>query len=172
VSSKQHHYYVYIVASRTHVLYCGVTSNLEARVAQHKAGTIAGFTQRFHCNRLVWFERYQYVRNAIAREKQIKNWTRSKKLALIEEINPTWADLSEDWGSKPQIPPLRFAPGRDDKQDMVAWRKERLLTSHIRKSRPFRTSSIYHVFLMTVSKAKPPFWSRVALTARRGETWY
>ena len=97
VDQRDHHYYVYIIASRTRVLYCGMTNDLQVRVAQHKSGTVPGFTDTFNCNRLVWFERYQYVRSAIAREKQIKGWTRAKKLALINEMNSSWADLSEEW---------------------------------------------------------------------------
>jgi putative endonuclease len=95
---KEHHYYVYLLSSRTRVLYCGITNDLKRRVAQHKAGDFPGFTSDFRCERLVWFEHFQYVLNAIAREKQIKSWTRAKKIALIEETNPSWSDLSEAWG--------------------------------------------------------------------------
>jgi putative endonuclease len=97
MDKREHHYYVYIVASRTRVLYTGMTNNLRHRVAQHKLGTAPGFTDSYNCNRLVWFERYQYVRSAIVREKQIKGWTRAKKLALINEMNSSWADLSQEW---------------------------------------------------------------------------
>jgi putative endonuclease len=97
VDQRDHHYYVYIVAGRTRVLYCGMTNDLRVRVVQHKNRTVPGFTDSFNCNRLVWFERYQYVRSAIAREKQIKGWTRAKKLALINEMDSSWADLSEEW---------------------------------------------------------------------------
>jgi putative endonuclease len=109
---RDHHYYVYIVASRTRVLYCGVTNNVERRVPEHKAGIVPGFTANYLCERLVWFEHYRYVRNAIAREKQIKNWTRAKKIQLIEEENSSWADLSEAWGAQ-NYRSLGFA--RDDK---------------------------------------------------------
>ncbi len=91
-------YYTYIVASRTHVLYIGVTGNIERRIAQHKQSAFEGFTANYRCNRLVWLEEYQSATAAIAREKQIKNWRRSKKIALIERENPTWIDLSENWG--------------------------------------------------------------------------
>jgi putative endonuclease len=74
-----------------------MTNDLRVRVAQHKNGTVPGFTDTFNRNRLVWFERYQYVRSAIAREKQIKGWTRARKLAVINEMNSSWADLSEEW---------------------------------------------------------------------------
>ena len=91
---EHHHYFVYIVASRSHVLYVGVTNNLRRRVRQHQLGTFEGFSARYACNRLVWFQQFQYVNKAIAREKQIKGWRREKKLALIAETNPTWLDLS------------------------------------------------------------------------------
>ena len=90
-------FYVYIVASRTHVIYCGITDNLRRRTEQHKSGNIPGFTRDYRCTRLVWFESFQYVDQAILREKQIKGWRREKKLASIEAKNPTWQDLSELW---------------------------------------------------------------------------
>ncbi len=101
----EHCYYLYIVASRKHTLYIGITSGIEARVAQHRAKRFDGFSAQYNCNRLVWYECYQDVRRAIAREKQLKGWIRSKKIALIEKMNPTWIDLSEGWG-KP-LQPLR-----------------------------------------------------------------
>lgn len=94
---REHNYYVYIVASRTHVLYIGVTNNLRRRVYEHTNGTFPGFTSKYRCHRLVWFESYVTVTLAIAREKQLKNWSRSKKITLIERENPTWADLSDGW---------------------------------------------------------------------------
>ena len=86
-----------IMASRSHTLYVGVTGNLIKRVFQHKWKDHEGFTARYNCDRLVWFERHQDVQRAIAREKELKGWRRSKKIALIESVNPTWADLSSDW---------------------------------------------------------------------------
>ncbi len=91
-------FYVYIIASRTHVLYIGITSRLEQRIWQHKTKTSKGFSATYNCNRLVWFERFTYAESAIAREKQLKGWTRLKKIAWIEKANPSWTDLSEDWG--------------------------------------------------------------------------
>ena len=79
MSPREHHYYVYIVASRSHVLYCGVTNNIRHRVEEHREAAIPGFTEMYQCNRLVWFERYQYILNAIEREKQIKRWRREKR---------------------------------------------------------------------------------------------
>ena len=97
--SKEHSYYVYMVASRSRVLYCGITSNLGRRTEQHREGSIKGFTADYKCTRLVWFERFQDVNNAIEREKQIKPWRREKKIALIQQANPTWLDLYESWAS-------------------------------------------------------------------------
>jgi putative endonuclease len=91
-------YYTYIVASRSHNFYLGMTGGLEVRVRQHKEGRFEGYSKKYHCNRLVWFERHQYVQDAIAREKQLKGWSRAKKIALIEKENPAWVDLSEEWG--------------------------------------------------------------------------
>jgi putative endonuclease len=90
-------YFAYIVASRSHTLYIGMTGNLLKRVFQHKQKTFEGFSATYNCNRLVWFERFVAPAGAIAREKQLKGWTRAKKIALIEKINPTWNDLSEGW---------------------------------------------------------------------------
>jgi putative endonuclease len=85
------------MASRSHTLYIGVTGDLRRRVFQHKWKEHEGFTARYNCDRLVWFERYQEVNRAIAREKELKGWRRSKKISLIELENPTWVDLSRDW---------------------------------------------------------------------------
>jgi putative endonuclease len=89
-------YFVYIMANTGGVLYVGVTSNLEARVDQHKHKRLDGFTKRYNITRLVYFEATNDVLAAIAREKQIKGWRRSKKIALIESMNAQWKDLSED----------------------------------------------------------------------------
>ena len=88
--------YVYIIASqRNGTLYTGVTSNLPLRVAQHKEGTFGGFSQRYSCKMLVWFEQHGDMEQAILREKRIKEWKRQWKLRLIEEMNPRWEDLFE-----------------------------------------------------------------------------
>jgi putative endonuclease len=89
--------FTYIMASRSRTLYIGVTGNLRKRVFQHKWKERDGFTAHYNCDRLVWFESHQYVQKAIAREKELKGWSRSKKIALIESLNPTWVDLSRDW---------------------------------------------------------------------------
>jgi putative endonuclease len=90
-------YFAYIMASRSRTLYIGVTGDLRKRVFQHKWHEHGGFTARYNCDRLVWFERYQDVKNAIGREKELKGWKRSRKIALIESVNPAWIDLSRDW---------------------------------------------------------------------------
>lgn len=88
-------YYVYILASHKHgTLYIGVTSNLEQRVQQHKNGTFKGFTSRYSVCQLVYFEDTNSIEQAIAREKQLKNWKREWKIELIEKSNPDWKDLS------------------------------------------------------------------------------
>ncbi|MFZ0302798.1 MAG: GIY-YIG nuclease family protein [Terracidiphilus sp.] len=90
-------YFTYIVASRSRTLYIGVTRNLLKRVFDHKWKEHEGFTATYNCDRLVWFEGYQDVTRAIAREKQLKAWRREKKIVLIERMNPAWVDLSKDW---------------------------------------------------------------------------
>ena len=94
---------VYIVASRSRTLYIGVTNNLRRRILQHKCKLLPGFTARYKCDRLVWFTNFEYVNNAIAMEKKLKGWLRSRKIALIEEKNPTWQDLSEGWYTQEQL---------------------------------------------------------------------
>jgi putative endonuclease len=86
--------FVYIVASgRNGTLYIGVTSDLIQRVAQHREGTFDGFTKKYGCKMLVWFERHSEIEAAIRREKQMKEWQRLWKLRVIEEMNPDWDDL-------------------------------------------------------------------------------
>jgi putative endonuclease len=96
-------FWVYIVCSKSGTLYTGMTNSLERRIAEHKQHRFPGFTARYDCTRLVWFEEFCYVRNAIAREKQIKGWLRAKKIALIEAFNPHWNDLAEHWGWEMQL---------------------------------------------------------------------
>ena len=90
-------YYVYIMANRSRTLYTGVTNNLERRVWEHKNKFIAGFTSKYNITQLFYLEVYNDIRDAITREKQIKGWLRSKKIALIESLNPEWKDLSAEW---------------------------------------------------------------------------
>jgi len=90
-------YYIYIVSSLSGTLYTGVTSNIEQRVYQHKHKLIKGFTKKYNVDRLVYFEETTDINAAIAREKEIKGWRRSKKIALIKSMNPKWEDLAADW---------------------------------------------------------------------------
>jgi putative endonuclease len=90
-------YSAYILASRRNgTLYTGMTNDLVGRTVQHKLGLNDGFTKKYHVHKLVWFEQYANVWDAIAREKQIKKWNRAWKIALIEKQNPNWTDLF--WG--------------------------------------------------------------------------
>jgi len=88
-------YYVYILASIQRVVYIGVTSKFEQRLAEHRAHKYKrSFTAKYNVTRLVYFEEYASIVDAIVREKQLKGWRRSKKVALIESMNPDWIDLS------------------------------------------------------------------------------
>jgi putative endonuclease len=90
-------YYVYIMTNGKRTLYTGVTNNLYRRVYEHKEKLIPGFTKRYNIDYLVYVESTNDVIAAITREKQIKGWTRAKKISLIESLNPNWRDLSLDW---------------------------------------------------------------------------
>jgi putative endonuclease len=90
-------YYVYIMASRSRVLYTGITNDLIKRVFEHKNRLIGGFTKKYNVINLVYYEVADDVQAAIQREKQVKGWLRKKKIALIEAMNPEWKDLSEGW---------------------------------------------------------------------------
>jgi len=90
-------YYVYIMTNKSGTLYTGVTNNLERRVYEHKQKLVPDFTQKYKITRLVYFEVASDVYSAITREKQIKDWRRAKKIALINSLNPTWQDLREGW---------------------------------------------------------------------------
>jgi methylglutaconyl-CoA hydratase len=105
------HYYVYILCSKSRVLYTGITDNIDRRTWEHKNDINPGFTRDYKVHRLVYYETFKYVNNAIRREETIKGWLRRKKIALIEAKNPTWEDLSESWFNEKQV--LRCA--QDDK---------------------------------------------------------
>jgi putative endonuclease len=89
--------FVYIVASLSRTIYIGVTNDLVRRVHEHKTKEVRGFTATYNIYRLVWFEEFATPSDAVAREKQLKNWTRDKKIQLIESVNPSWDDLSAGW---------------------------------------------------------------------------
>jgi putative endonuclease len=95
-------YCVYIMNSPTGALYTGVTNDLMRRIYEHKHKVVEGFTKTYNVTRLAYFEETTDVDSAIAREKQIKAWRRSKKIELIKSMNPTWRDLAEDWYEKVQ----------------------------------------------------------------------
>jgi putative endonuclease len=101
---REKRYCVYIMASLSGTLYTGVTNSVRRRSLEHKCGEGSSFTARYEVDRLVYYEVFRYVNNAIAREKQIKGWRRSRKVALIESQNPSWRDLSRDFGKE-------FQPG-------------------------------------------------------------
>jgi putative endonuclease len=90
-------YAVYIVGSLSGTLYIGVTNELARRVWEHKNWMADGFTKRYGVHRLLYYENFYEIGNAIEREKQLKGWRRAKKIALIEKMNPHWEDLSRDW---------------------------------------------------------------------------
>ncbi|MEI6296678.1 MAG: GIY-YIG nuclease family protein [bacterium] len=92
---KNHIYYIYILASHSGTLYIGVTNNLERRISEHKQGLVEGFTKKYACSRLIYYEECGDVNQAITREKQLKNWNRKKKEVLIKTLNPQWNDLAE-----------------------------------------------------------------------------
>ncbi len=94
---REYHFWVYIMASRSLQLYVGMTTSLKRRVEEHRAHLPGSYTARYNIDRLVYFEHYQYVHSAIARENELKDWNRAKKIALIVASNPTWIDLSEAW---------------------------------------------------------------------------
>lgn len=90
-------YYVYILTSKTNsVLYIGVTNDLRRRLYEHKNELIEGFTKKYHVHKLVYFEKYSEINDAIAREKQLKRWIRAKKNSLVETKNPNWNDWGEE----------------------------------------------------------------------------
>jgi putative endonuclease len=95
-------YHVYIMSNISKMLYTGVTNDLEYRVLQHKTKMVDGFTKKYNIHRLVYFEAFGNIKDAITREKQIKGWLRVKKVALIESVNPNWNDLAADWLKRAQ----------------------------------------------------------------------
>lgn len=94
---RDRQYFVYIMASNSGTLYTGVTNDLYKRVFQHKNDLTDGFTKKYGCHKLIYFEETSEIEPAIAREKQIKGWARHKKELLIKIKNPSWKDLSLDW---------------------------------------------------------------------------
>jgi len=95
---REYNFYVYIMASKSGTLYVGMTNNLERRVYEHKNNLINGFTKKYSCHKLVYYEHFTHVYNAMDRENQLKKWRREKKESLIRTINPSWKDLSPEIG--------------------------------------------------------------------------
>jgi putative endonuclease len=89
--------HVYILANFSGTIYTGVTNNLERRLYEHKNKLVEGFTSKYNLNKLVYYEVHHDIKQAILREKQIKGWSRAKRVALIEGANPNWEDLSLAW---------------------------------------------------------------------------
>ena len=110
--------YVYILGSTTGTLYTGVTSDFDKRLLQHRNGIKSGFASRYRCNRLLYLERFTDIRFALAREKQIKGWTRAKKLVLIAQQNSEFKDLGVRLGWQMLHPQQNIA----DQNDLLAER--------------------------------------------------
>jgi putative endonuclease len=97
---KDHEYFVYIVCSRSGTLYIGMANSIYRRALEHKHAEIEGFASKYGCDRLVYYESFDDVHKAIGREKQLKGWSRAKKIALIESKNLRWEDFAEKWGAQ------------------------------------------------------------------------
>jgi putative endonuclease len=96
-------YWVYIMSNKSRTLYTGVTNDLARRVLEHKRKLIPGFTKKYNLQRLVYYEEWSIIRDAIGREKQIKGWLRAKKIGLIESRNAEWLDLCSGWYGDPSL---------------------------------------------------------------------
>ena len=94
-----------MVASKSRVLYIGMTGHIDQRIWEHKNDLINGFSRQYRCHRLVYYESFDDVKKATDREKQLKRWRRAKKVWLVGRMNPTWEDLAEGLGEK-RVPPL------------------------------------------------------------------
>ena len=93
---RDHNYFVYIMTNKNKtVIYIGVTGDLQNRIYEHENGLIDGFTKKYNCHYLVYYERFQHIDDAIAREKKLKKWRREKKEKLIKEFNPDWKFLNK-----------------------------------------------------------------------------
>jgi putative endonuclease len=112
-----HQFYVYILFNHSRTLYVGVTNDLVRRVQEHRLGKVGGFTAKYKINQLAYYESSIDVRHAIRREKQIKGWTRAKKIALIEGVNPHWHDLSN--GLKERLPGESREPATFDARGQI-----------------------------------------------------
>ena len=102
---REYDFWVYILSSRSRNLYIGITNGLSGRLSIHREARPGTHTALYNIHRLVYYEHFQYVLNSIAREKELKHWTRAQKIAIIESINPTWEDLSLKLGRPIPAPP-------------------------------------------------------------------
>ena len=101
---RNHDYWVYILTNKhCTTLYIGITNDILRRLYQHRYGEVDGFTKRYLLNRLVWIEHFRNVNDAIACEKRLKGWRRNRKIALIQQTNPRWLDLSDEWEQQPKF---------------------------------------------------------------------
>jgi putative endonuclease len=101
---RNHDYWVYLLTNKHRTtLYIGITNEIVRRLYQHRYGEVDGFAKRYHLTRLVWIEHFRDVNDAIACEKRLKGWRRSRKIALIERTNPRWLDLSDNWEQQPKL---------------------------------------------------------------------
>lgn len=108
---REFRYYVYIMSSPSGTLYTGMSYSVYVRALQHKSGEHPGFTQKYGCTRrLVYYEVFRDVFATIRRETEIKGWSRKKKIALIESMNPKWEDLAEGWGEPQEAPAWQVRP--------------------------------------------------------------
>jgi len=94
---RDYNFWIYILTNRNHsVLYIGVTNRLSRRTWEHREAIKAGFASKYQCKKLIHYEHYRDVRDAIARESQLKKWSRTKKISLVNRLNPAWNDLGAD----------------------------------------------------------------------------
>jgi len=114
MARREYRFYIYILGSLSGTLYIGMTNNLVKRTWQHKSHQIAGFAATYGVDRLLYFESFDDVRNAINREKQLKGWKRGKKIVLIEAQNPKWVDLSREWYESDRGPSTSLRSAQDD----------------------------------------------------------
>ena len=96
-------FYVYIMTNHRGTLYTDVTSDLTRRVYEHRQKLVDGFTSKYNISKLVYYEATANAESAVARERQIKGWLRSKKVELIESLNPSWVDLTKEWEGTPHL---------------------------------------------------------------------
>src|SRR5207245_513171 len=124
---REHRYFMYMLTNTVrHPIYTGVSNSIMRRQPEHKEKADPdSYTAKYNLNRLVYFEQFRYIDNAIAREKQVKPWSSKKKIALIESLNPNWDDLSRAWGKPIEnldpstTPSLRSGSARDDNSEGI-----------------------------------------------------